>query len=50
MKLAEKKCVPCEGGTPPLGREDINKYLGELSEGWEVLEEKTLPRGLVQVK
>ena len=39
MSLADRKCVPCEGGTPPLGREDINKYLGELSEGWEVLED-----------
>lgn len=47
MKLAEKKCVPCEGGTPPLGREDINKYFGELSEGWEVLGDKKIKKTFV---
>jgi len=40
--LINKKCVPCEGGVPPLGAEEIKKYLAELKEGWEVLEDKKI--------
>jgi 4a-hydroxytetrahydrobiopterin dehydratase len=35
--LANRKCVPCHGGIPPLGRAESEKFLGEL-EGWEVIE------------
>jgi 4a-hydroxytetrahydrobiopterin dehydratase len=34
--LAEKKCVPCEGGTPPLTEEKARAPLAELKEGWEL--------------
>lgn len=30
MGLAEKKCVPCQGGTPPLTNEDEDRYLEEI--------------------
>ncbi|OGG79420.1 hypothetical protein A3A39_00480 [Candidatus Kaiserbacteria bacterium RIFCSPLOWO2_01_FULL_54_13] len=30
MDLAEKRCVPCEGGTPPLTAEEIAKYKSEV--------------------
>lgn len=33
MNLANKKCTPCEGGTPPLGEADAKKRLEEVS-GW----------------
>ena len=33
--LAEKKCVPCEGGLPPLDYKEIHKYLKKLN-GWNV--------------
>lgn len=33
--LEHKRCVPCEGGMPPLSREQINKLLSELK-GWEL--------------
>lgn len=36
--LVSKKCVPCEGGTPPLTREEARVYLVEAS-GWEIDEE-----------
>jgi 4a-hydroxytetrahydrobiopterin dehydratase len=29
--LAQKDCVPCKGGVPPLGREEIARLLGEVS-------------------
>lgn len=31
--LKSKKCVPCEGGTPPLRKDEVEKYLGEIP-GW----------------
>ena len=37
MKLTEKKCVPCEGGTPPLGEPDIIKYMTEIP-AWSLKE------------
>ena len=31
--LASKKCVPCEGGTPSLSREQVKKLLPQI-QGW----------------
>lgn len=33
--LASRHCKPCEGGAPPLGVEEVERYLGSLS-GWEL--------------
>ena len=33
--LAEKKCVPCEGGVPPFDTTEIHKYLKKV-DGWNV--------------
>ncbi|MGI0100590.1 MAG: 4a-hydroxytetrahydrobiopterin dehydratase [Candidatus Micrarchaeaceae archaeon] len=33
MDLAKKKCVPCEGGTKPMGRADALRNMGFL-DGW----------------
>ncbi|MGH7844095.1 MAG: 4a-hydroxytetrahydrobiopterin dehydratase [Candidatus Binatia bacterium] len=33
--LAQKRCVPCEGGVPPLGKSEVEKYLSQLK-GWAV--------------
>ena len=30
MDLLKKKCVPCEGGMPPLNRADAQDYLDEV--------------------
>lgn len=35
--LAEKMCVPCRGGIPPLGNAEIEQFLQQLSSGWEVI-------------
>ena len=29
QKLADQKCVPCEGGIPPMNEADEEKYLSE---------------------
>ncbi len=34
-EFLKKRCVPCEGNTPPLGEKDIRNYLPEVS-GWTV--------------
>ena len=33
--LTKKKCLPCEGGLPPLDYEEIHKYLKKVN-GWDV--------------
>lgn len=47
MNLSEKKCVPCEGSTPPLGGADIERYLDELGGLWQVLEGKKIRKEFV---
>ncbi|KKR51149.1 MAG: hypothetical protein UT84_C0002G0010 [Candidatus Curtissbacteria bacterium GW2011_GWA1_40_16] len=39
--LASKKCVPCEGGTPPMPRGDAEALLAHVL-GWEILDEGVL--------
>jgi 4a-hydroxytetrahydrobiopterin dehydratase len=39
--LADQKCVPCKGGTPPLTREQIQPLLAQL-DGWQVEDDKKL--------
>jgi 4a-hydroxytetrahydrobiopterin dehydratase len=34
--LIQKKCVPCEGREKSLKAKDIEKYMSELPDGWEV--------------
>ena len=33
--LAEKKCIPCEGGIPSFNIDEIHKYLKKV-DGWNV--------------
>ena len=34
--LADKKCIPCEGGIPAFDLSEIHKYLKKI-DGWNVL-------------
>lgn len=34
--LADKHCVPCTGGVPPLDGPERDRLLAELGNGWEV--------------
>ncbi|OGS03205.1 MAG: 4a-hydroxytetrahydrobiopterin dehydratase [Elusimicrobia bacterium RIFCSPLOWO2_12_FULL_59_9] len=36
MSLADKKCVPCRGGIPPLAPEKAGEMLRELGGGWQL--------------
>ena len=44
MALAEKKCVPCEGGVPVIQGEEIENFTCQLKSNWDVVEEKMLRR------
>ena len=37
--LANKKCIPCEGGIPPFDVAEIHKYLKKV-DGWDVKKNK----------
>ncbi|MBI2581385.1 4a-hydroxytetrahydrobiopterin dehydratase [Candidatus Woesearchaeota archaeon] len=37
MSLAQKKCEPCEGGTPPMALEQAKKLLQQISQ-WQLLQ------------
>lgn len=42
MDLSQKKCVPCEIGTPTLTESEYNPLLKQLKLDWEVLEGKKI--------
>ena len=36
--LAEKQCVPCQGGVPPLQGPELSRLTDQLQPGWRVAE------------
>ena len=40
-ELAERECVPCRGGVPPIKGDQIRELLGQLT-NWEVVQEHHL--------
>lgn len=36
--LAQKDCIPCKGGVPPLSADQREPLLKELGGGWEVVD------------
>ncbi len=40
-ELADRQCVPCRGGVPPLAGEEILKLQSQV-DGWEVVNEHHL--------
>lgn len=43
-ELAQKKCVPCKGGVPPLKGAELQQLQDELGSGWDVIDEHHLER------
>lgn len=35
--LSNKKCIPCQGGMPPLTEDEIKKYLPQINSDWQIL-------------
>jgi len=42
--LAEKECVPCKGGVPPLKGTDLGRLTAALGGGWQVVREHHLEK------
>src|SRR5437868_2118065 len=42
--LAEKECVPCKGGVPPLKGQELARLEEELGPGWQAVEEHHLEK------
>ncbi len=34
-ELTQKRCVPCEAGVPPLEKQEVEKFLSQVS-GWSL--------------
>jgi 4a-hydroxytetrahydrobiopterin dehydratase len=43
-KLADRECVPCKGGVPPLNSEKLAVLEKELGHGWRVVHEHHLEK------
>ncbi|MBI4472520.1 MAG: 4a-hydroxytetrahydrobiopterin dehydratase, partial [Acidobacteria bacterium] len=41
--LAEKTCIPCRGGVPPLAADQIQPLLAQVS-GWSVVDNHHIER------
>lgn len=35
-ELADRQCIPCRGGVPPMERAQAEQLLSQLGEGWEL--------------
>jgi len=44
LLLREKKCEPCTGKEKPFEKDEIQKFIDEINEGWKVLNGKKLKR------
>lgn len=40
--IHQKKCVPCQGGIPPLNNKEINSLIKELDSEWKVHKSKEI--------
>ena len=44
MSLADRHCVPCKGGVPPLKGEALLSLYRQLGSGWNLIEEKRIEK------
>jgi len=47
MQLKDKRCIPCEGGTPPLDADTTARLLKEVK-GWRLATEAGQPARIVK--
>ena len=48
-ELAQRECVPCRGGVPPLGDDAIAPLLAQLGDGWRVEERADNKQGTAKI-
>jgi len=42
--LAQRECVPCKGGVPPLKGEELNDLMAQLGNDWVLVDEHHLEK------
>ena len=45
--ISQKKCIPCQGGIPPLNKKGIDKYIKELNSNWKAHKGKEIRKEYV---
>ena len=45
--INKKKCIPCQGGIPPLNEQEINILIKELDPCWKVYQAKEIRKEYV---
>ncbi len=48
-ELAQRECVPCRGGVPPLTAEQIAPLAAQLNAAWHVVERSNAKHGVVKI-
>ncbi len=43
-ELANRECIPCKGGVPPLKGAELSAFQAKLGNGWEVIDEHHLEK------
>jgi len=38
-ELSKKRCIPCEGGIPPLKGDELRRIAAQLGGGWKIVDE-----------
>lgn len=44
MDLHEKKCIPCQGGIPPLTPQEIEPYMEQIHDDWALIADHHIER------
>lgn len=48
-KLANKKCIPCEGGIPTLNKAEITSYMKLINNDWVLTDDNRIRKNLAFV-
>ena len=44
MDLSKKKCIPCEGGIPPLTEKEVSELKKQISSDWKVTDNSKISK------
>tara|TARA_B100000902_G_scaffold150299_1_gene146839 strand:- start:21818 stop:22144 length:327 start_codon:yes stop_codon:yes gene_type:complete len=37
MNYADKECIPCKGGVPPMGKNEADKMMSHINSDWKLV-------------
>ena len=44
--LHQKRCIPCQGGIPPLNKSEIDHFIEKLNSDWKVYKSKEIKENI----